>query len=123
MKKTITILALAVSSFANADIFEDVAKIEKLDSADTSKLDAINTKEYISPVFYVGEDNPRFELSDAMKSRKDNLTMRLENPDAWKMYKDGIDEFSYFGFKLYDVEQGRLSMQEFLTELQKYLER
>ena len=115
MKKLIALLLLGVSPLAFAGIFEDVAKLES--------LDAINTKEYISPIFYVGEENPRFELSDAMKMRKDNLTMRLENPDAWKMYKDGIDEFSYFGFKLYDVEQGRFSMQEFLKELQKYLER
>lgn len=113
MKKIITIFALTISSFANADIFSDVAKLEK--------LDALNTQEYISPIFYVGEYNPRFELSDAMKIRKDNLQMRLDNPKAWQMYKEGIDEFSYFGFKLYDVEQGRLSMAEFLTELQLFL--
>jgi len=115
MKKIITIFALTISSFANADIFSDVAKVEKLDT--------LNTQEYISPIFYIGDINPRFELSDAMKRRKDNLEMRLAYPKAWQMYKEGIDEFSYFGFKLYDVEQGRLSMQEFLTELQKYLER
>ena len=91
---------------ANADI---VSELQKIESA------------FAEPFYLAGEYST--ELTPQMQARKDNLQMRLDNPKAWQMYKDGIDEFSYFGFKLYDVEQGRLSMQEFLTELQKYLER
>lgn len=97
---------------ANADIFSDVAKLEK--------LDALNTQEYISPIFYVGDINPRFELSIPMRTRKDNLQMRLRYPEAWKIYSRGeIGEFSYFGFKLYDVESGKLPLEKFLRELQQ----
>ena len=106
MKKIITIFALTVSSFANADI---VSELQKIESA------------FAEPFYLAGENST--DLTPQMQARKDNLQMRLDNPDAWQMYKDGIDEFSYFGFKLYDVEQGRLSMQEFLKELQKYLKK
>ena len=107
MKKIIITLTLIVAvASANADI---VSELQKIESA------------FAEPFYLAGENST--ELTPQMQARKDNLQMRLDNPKAWQMYKDGIDEFSYFGFKLYDVEQGRLSMQEFLTELQKYLER
>lgn len=107
MKKIIITLTLIVSlASANADI---VSELQKIESA------------FSEPFYLAGENST--ELTPQMQARKDNLQMRLDNPDAWKMHKEGIDEFSYFGFKLYDVEQGRLSMAEFLTELQKYLER
>lgn len=107
MKKIIITLTLIITlTSANADI---VSELQKIESA------------FAEPFYLAGENST--ELTPQMQARKDNLQMRLDNPKAWQMYKDGIDEFSYFGFKLYDVEQGRLSMQEFLKELQKYLER
>lgn len=120
-KQYLTVGIFAVLGItANADIFSDVAKLEKLDSTNTSALDLLNTKEYISPIFYVGDINPRFELSIPMRTRKDNLQMRLRYPEAWKMYSRGeIGEFSYFGFKLYDVESGKLPLEKFLRELQQ----
>lgn len=105
MKKIIITLTLIVSlASANADI---VSELQKIESA------------FSEPFYLAGENST--ELTPQMQARKDNLQMRLDNPKAWQMYKDGIDEFSYFGFKLYDVEQGRLSMAEFLTELQLFL--
>ena len=112
-KRYLTVGFFAVlGASANAGIFEDIAKLES--------LDAINTKEYISPIFYIGEVNPRFELSRNMCFRKDALEMRLRYPDAWKMYsRREIGEFSYFGFKLYLVESGKLPLEKFLKELQQ----
>lgn len=107
MKQIVFIsLIFILAPFAKADI---VSELQKIESA------------FAEPFYLAGENST--ELTPQMQARKETLEMRLDNPKAWQMYKDGIDEFSYFGFKLYDVEQGRLSMQEFLKELQKYLER
>lgn len=122
MKKILFTLLFCTSSFAFCDIFLSVLKLENLDSFDTSKFDALNTEEYISKIFYVGEKNPRFELSYKMKIRKDTLQIRLDYPDAWQKFRNGeIDEFSYFGFKLWDYENGKIKLKDFLSELQKYL--
>ena len=76
----------------------------------------------LSDVLYLGEKNPRFELSQKMKARLDALQIRLDYPDAWRLYKKGqIQDFSYFGFKLYDLECGLITEEEFLRELQDYL--
>lgn len=136
MKKLITTaLVLAVSRIAFGDIFTNVSKLEQLDStnkidmphiakANTRKYEKIDTREFVSHVFYIAEENPRFELSTAMRVRKDNLQIRLDYPDAYKLYSSGeIEEFSYFGFLLWEVEQGKLPLTKFLNELQKYLER
>lgn len=105
MKKIIiTLTLIAAVASANADI---VSELQKIESA------------FAEPFYLAGENST--ELTPQMQARKETLEMRLDNPKAWQMYKDGIDEFSYFGFKLYDVEQGRLLMQEFLKELQLFL--
>lgn len=72
------------------------------------------------PYYFVGEDQEF--LTPKMQARKDALEMRLAYPDAWQMYAAGeIEEFSYFGFKLYDVERERITIKEFLKELQEYI--
>lgn len=108
MKKIITNLTLiAVVASANADI---VSELQKIESA------------FAEPFYLAGENST--ELTPQMQARKETLEMRLDNPKAWQMYSQGeIEEFSYFGFKLYDVERGRTSLEDFLKELQKYLER
>lgn len=124
---------------AGADIFSSVGRLERLDIFDADEhsfpdsvsrikhiehLDIFAEGDYLFPVFFVGDKNPRFELAPSLRPRKDALQMRLDYPDAWKMYKFGeIDEFSHFGFRLYEVERGRVSLKAFLEELQRYLER
>ena len=101
---------------ANADIVSDVARVEG--------LDALNTKEFVSPVLYLGERNPRFELAQNLRPRLDALNLRAAYPDAWRLYSQGeIEEFSYFGFKLRQVEEGSLPLEKFLRELQQAVER
>lgn len=46
--------------------------------------------------------------------------LEIEYPLAFSEYKK-IEEFSYFGFKKYDVESGKLSLEDFLKELNEYL--
>lgn len=46
--------------------------------------------------------------------------LETEYPLAFSEYKK-LEEFSYFGFKKYDVETGRLSIEDFLKELNEYL--
>ena len=107
MKKIITTLTLIITlTSANADI---VSELQKIESA------------FAEPFYLAGENST--DLTPQMQARKDNLQMRLDNPDAWQMYKEGIDEFSYFGFKLFDVKNGNLELKDFILELQKYLER
>lgn len=121
MKALFTFLLFAALT-VRADIFSQVGKIESLDAGDTTAYDALNTKEFVSPVLYLGERNPRFELAQNLRPRLDALEIRTKFPDAWQMYSQGeIEEFSYFGFKLYDVERGRTSLEDFLKELQTYI--
>ena len=72
------------------------------------------------PYYFVGEEQEF--LTPKMQARKDALETRLAYPDAWQMYAAGeVEEFSYFGFKLYDVERGRITLKDFLKELQEYI--
>lgn len=88
---------------ARADIVSELQKIETV---------------FAEPFYLAGENS--MELTPEMQVRKDNLEMRLRYPEAWKMYSRGeIGEFSYFGFKLYDVESGKLPLEKFLRELQQ----
>ena len=115
MKIKILILYLACTTCTFAADF-----LANLKSMDT--LDALDPKELVSDVIYLGEKNPRFELSQKMKARLDALQIRLDYPDAWRLYSRGeIQDFSYFGFKLYDLECGLISEEDFLKELQDYL--
>lgn len=105
--------------FANAI---DTPKIAQKDAIDTPKLEALNTEEFVFGVWFVGEKNPRFELSFDARRAIDELQIRLDYPDAWRLYSRGeIQDFSYFGFKLYDLECGLITEEEFLRELQDYL--
>lgn len=112
---TVGIFALWGAS-ANADIVSDVARVEG--------LDALNTKEFVSTVLYLGERNPRFELAQNLRPRLDALNLRAAYPDAWRLYSQReISEFSYFGFKMRQVEEGSLPLEKFLRELQQAIER
>ena len=104
MKKIIITLTLIVAvASANADIVSELQKIENA---------------FAEPFYLAGEYST--ELTPQMQARKDNLQMRLRYPEAWKIYSRGeIGEFSYFGFKLYDVESGKLPLEKFLRELQQ----
>lgn len=100
----------------------DTPKLARKDAIDTPKLEALNTEEFVFGVWFVGEKNPRFELSFDARKAIDALQIRLDYPDAWRLYKKGqIQDFSYFGFKLYDLECGLITEEEFLRELQDYL--
>lgn len=100
----------------------DTPKIAQKDAIDTPKLEALNTEEFVFGVWYPGEKNPRFELSFDARKAMDLLQIRLDYPDAWRLYSRGeIQDFSYFGFKLYDLECGLITEEEFLRELQDYL--
>lgn len=46
--------------------------------------------------------------------------LEITYPLAFSRYKK-LEDFSYFGFKKYDVETGRLSFEDFLKELNEYL--
>lgn len=46
--------------------------------------------------------------------------LKAEYQNAFK-YINKIAPFSYFGFKLEDVKNGTLSLEEFLKELEQYL--
>ena len=105
--------------FANAI---DTPKLDRRDKLDSPKLEALNTEEFVFGVWYPGEKNPRFELSFDARESMDLLQIRLDYPEAWRLYKSGeIQDFSYFGFKLYDLECGLITEEEFLRELQDYL--
>lgn len=100
----------------------DTPKLERKDAIDTPKLEALNTEEFVFGFWFAGEKNPRFELSFDAREAMDLLQIRLDYPDAWRLYKKGqIQDFSYFGFKLYDLECGLITEEEFLRELQDYL--
>ncbi len=100
----------------------DSPKLERKDAIDTPKLEALNTEEFVFGFWFAGEKNPRFELSFDAREAMDLLQIRLDYPDAWRLYKKGqIQDFSYFGFKLYDLECGLITEEEFLRELQDYL--
>lgn len=100
----------------------DTPKIAQKDAIDTPKLEALNTEEFVFGVWYPGEKNPRFELSFDARKAMDLLQIRLDYPDAWRLYSRGeIQDFSYFGFKLDDLECGLITEEEFLRELQDYL--
>ena len=72
------------------------------------------------PFYLVGEDMTN--LTPKMQARKEALEIRMAYPDAWQMYAaEEVEEFSYFGFKLYDVQCGRLELKDFLKELQEYI--
>lgn len=120
MKRILTLLTLTFClTTAQADIFSTISKIEKFDMPTFDRLD---TKEFTFGFFLAGETNPDFELNKAMKSRKANFQIRVNYPDAYKMYASGaIEDFSYFGFRLYDFETGKISFEEFLSELQNYI--
>ena len=121
---------LFILSLCSIELFaaDFIAKIDKLDSfdfanaIDTPKLEALNTEEFVFGFWFAGEKNPRFELSFDAREAMDLLQIRLDYPDAWRLYKKGqIQDFSYFGFKLYDLECGLITEEEFLRELQDYL--
>ncbi len=100
----------------------DTPKLARKDAIDTPKLEALNTEEFVFGFWFAGEKNPRFELSFDAREAMDLLQIRLDYPDAWRLYKKGqIQDFSYFGFKLYDLECGLITEEEFLRELQDYL--
>ena len=100
----------------------DTPKLERKDAIDAPKLETLNTEEFVFGFWFAGEKNPRFELSFDAREAMDALQIRLDYPDAWKLYKKGqIQDFSYFGFKLYDLECGLISEEDFLKELQDYL--
>ena len=100
----------------------DSPKLERQDAIDTPKLELLNTEEFVFGVWFVGEKNPRFELSFDARKAMDELQSRIDYPDAWRLYSRGeIQDFSYFGFKLYDLECGLITEEEFLRELQDYL--
>lgn len=116
MRRLVFALAAMLAPFARGNIYSDVARVEG--------LDALNTKEFVSPVLYLGERNPRFELAQNLRPRLDALNLRAAYPDAWRLYSQGeISEFSYFGFKLRQVEEGSLPLEKFLRELQQAIER
>ena len=95
MKKIITLTAISIAAVAA--------------NADTA-----------IPFYLVGEDMTN--LTPKMQARKEALEIRMAYPDAWQTYAAGeVEEFSYFGFKLYDVECGRITLKEFLKELQEYI--
>ena len=72
------------------------------------------------PFFLAGEDSE--DLTPLMQARKAEFEFRQQNKEALEMYRKGkIDEFSYFGFKLYDVENGKLELKDLILELQQYL--
>ncbi|MBO6102917.1 MAG: hypothetical protein J6P03_06650 [Opitutales bacterium] len=113
-KSLIALTALLPAAAASADIFTDIAKIEAFD-----KIDA---NECVSGIYYAGEKNPRFELSPKLRAMSDELRIRSEYPDAWRMYARGeVEDFSYFGFKLWQMESGRIAREEFFGELQNYI--
>ena len=100
----------------------DTPKLERKDAIDAPKLETLNTEEFVFGFWFAGEKNPRFELSFDAREAMDALQIRLDYPDAWRLYKKGqIQDFSYFGFKLYDLECGLITEEEFLRELQDYL--
>ena len=119
------IFVLLALSGLRADFFAKVEALDEFDFAnaiDTPKLEALNTEEFVFGFWFVGEKNPRFELSFDAREAMDLLQIRLDYPDAWRLYKKGqIQDFSYFGFKLYDLECGLITEEEFLRELQDYL--
>ena len=126
MKKLFLLFTVFFTAICSKADF--LAKINKLDSfdfadaIDTSKFEALNTEEFVFGVWFVGEKNPRFELSFDARKAMDELQIRLNYPDAWRLYSRGeIQDFSYFGFKLYDLECGLITEEEFLRELQDYL--
>lgn len=93
-------------AIANADIVSDIQKIESLDNP------------FIEAFYMAGENST--DTTQKMRRRREALEMRLKYPDAWRMYSRGeIGEFSYFGFRLFLVESGRLPLEKFLRELQK----
>ena len=95
---------------ANADIVSDVQKIESLEQP------------LIEDFYMAGESSA--DMTQKMRLRRDALEMRLKYPDAWRLYSQGeISEFSYFGFKLRQVEEGSLPLEKFLRELQQAIER
>lgn len=72
------------------------------------------------PFFLVGENSE--DLTPLMQARKAEFEFRQENKEALEMYRKGrIDEFSYFGFKLFDVKNGDLELKDLILELQQYL--
>lgn len=76
------------------------------------------------PYFFIGENVEVEYLSPLMKKRYEATMLRIKYPDAYDMYAlEEIDDFSAFGFMLWDVEQGKMTLEEFLKKLQKHLER
>lgn len=63
---------------------------------------------------------PHFRPSKAAVEADTYSALEINYPNAWARYKT-LEDFSYFGFKKYDVEQGRLSLEEFLKEYEAFL--
>lgn len=107
MRYVVFLTALFVFRTLHAGIVENIGTIEKLDALDT-------------PFFLPGERETN--LIPQMRARKEALRLRLDYPNAWKLYSSGsIDDFSYFGFRKAEMESGRITLKAFLRELENHL--
>ena len=60
------------------------------------------------------------EVNDDLLAYEELVRLKYSYPNAIRAV-DKIEPFSYFGFKLEDVNNGKISYEDFLKELEKYI--